>query len=52
MFHTLIPLKNVQIFKGNVKCKTFTLQDNWRLLIVKKYYFLLTFFGHVLTILA
>ena len=23
MFHSLIPLKNVQIFKGNVKCKTF-----------------------------
>ena len=44
----LNPLKNVQIFKGNVKCKTFfTL-----MYVQKKYYFLMTFFRHVLTILA
>jgi len=48
MFHSLIPLKNVQIIKGNVKCKTFfTL-----MYVQKKYYFLMTFFRHVLTILA
>ena len=48
------PFKNVQIFKGNVKCIFFYIKrvDNWPLFNVQKIFFLLTFFGHVSTILA
>ena len=53
MFHSLIPLKNMKIFVGHV-LHFFTL-NKWLIdtcLKYKKYSFLLTFFGHVLTILA
>ena len=38
MFHSLIPLKNVQIFNGNVKYKSFNIKwvDNWPLFNIKK----------------
>ena len=55
MFHSLIPLNNMQIFKGIVRCKTFFTSKEWAIdpcLMYKKYFFLLTFFEHVLTILA
>ena len=56
MFHSLIPLKNVQIFKRIVKRQTFLHLKSgysWPLFNVQKnIFFLLTFFGHVLTILA
>ena len=54
-FHSLITLKNVHIFKGIVKWETFfMLKDGLMALVecTKKYFLLLTFFGHFWTILA
>ena len=55
MFHSLIPLKKVQILKGNVKCKTYYIKrvGNRPLFNVQKNIFSCwPFFVHVLTILA